>query len=162
MAPGTNVLMINPMNNPKPSQSHQPQHQPQRQQQQKRQPSAMSSSSMNPGRNPGGGRGRPRPHRDSSGGGGPDTVYDWEREYRAYLNNSIKELSDQVKTMAQQQQQTAIVIERIMGRLDDLEERPSEARAIFGVANQSLGSLIGVGALVVAVISTLLQHVTFH
>lgn len=84
-----------------------------------------------------------------------DSVYDWQRDWRDGVNESIKALTDQ-------QHETALVMERILGRLADLEKRPSEARALFGVANQGLGSLLGVGALLVAIVSTLLQHVTFH
>lgn len=84
-----------------------------------------------------------------------DTALDWEREWRDNVNKNLR-------TLTEQSQQTALIVERMLARLADLEKRPSETRALFGVANQSLGSLLGIGALLVAIVSTLLQHVTFH
>lgn len=120
------------------------QHQQQQSPQKRRQPPMNTGSS-----NEGGGR------RGRDYGRDRDTVYDWEREWRDSVNKNLRELTEH-------SQQTALIVERMLARLAELEKRPSEARALFGVANQSLGSLIGFGALVVAVLSTLLQHVTFH
>lgn len=88
-----------------------------------------------------------------------DTAHDWEEKWRAGLDNSISALSDQ-------QQQTAIVLERILNRLDNLEKRPGEARRWFATANQGAATLIALISLCVstlgAFVTIILQHVSFH
>lgn len=84
-----------------------------------------------------------------------DSVEDWERDWRLNVNSTMKRLSDQA-------QQTAVIIERLTNRLEVIEQRPTERRAFFSAANQSVGTLIALGALLFAILSTLIQHVSFH
>lgn len=83
---------------------------------------------------------------------------DWERQYRRYLDQKFDKIDQRDELLAQQQTQTAQIIERILARLDALEQKPRETRAFFNSANASLYTLISIGALILAALS----HVSFH
>lgn len=84
-----------------------------------------------------------------------DTAHDWERGWREDVNEAIK-------TLSEQQQQTALIMRDLMTRLTIVEARPVEERARFSMANQGAGTLIAVGAALIALLGVVLQHVTFH
>lgn len=87
-----------------------------------------------------------------------DENRDWEREWRRYVGVKLDKHDVADERLAEQQAKTAQIIERILVRLDTLEERPREQRAVFGLTNATIYTLISVAAFIIA----LLSHVSFH
>jgi len=74
----------------------------------------------------------------------------WERDYRQFVNGRFDKLEQHNETLATQLTLHAQIIERILARLDTLEAKPREARAVFGLANSVVYTVIGIAGMLIA------------
>ena len=102
-----------------------------------------------------------------------DNSAEWEREWRQGIEGRLKETAEANKRAAEANQETAVILERVNGRLEEhdrriaaLEARPAqsanEARLWFTTANSGLGTLIAIAAVLISLLIGLLPHLTFH
>lgn len=71
----------------------------------------------------------------------------WERDFRRYQNERFDKLDKRDEAFSAQLTQHAQIIERVLARLDALEGKPREQRALFGLANNTIYTLVALTAL---------------
>lgn len=83
------------------------------------------------------------------------TAAEWERDFRDDVKESIARL-------AETQQKMAILLEDYGGRIKALEKQPEEHRAAVNSSSARDAARYAIGALLFAVISFALTHLSFH
>ena len=102
-----------------------------------------------------------------------DNAAEWEREWRQGIEGRLKETAEANKKAAEANQETAVILERVNGRLDEHDRRiktledarqnaPQETRAWITTANSGISTLIAIAAVLISLLLGLLPHLSFH
>ena len=93
---------------------------------------------------------------------GEETAQTWEQHWRAGVDKSITELT-------KQQNDTALILDRVSGRLSVLEGKPAETRQWFATFTQGGGCLaavimacIAVGGILSSAAVSIIIALIFH